>query len=228
MIFSSRTTDSGPHRRVIHAAEDCSGARSPALGGGLQGPLSRRTTLRCRPPRPTGAGIRVRSARELVSRASAAAEFSIARLPRAAVSPGQKTVSRHFPPLGLSPKCPISPCSTCSKVLTRLSERRDTYTQAVGFPILLQLAAHRVGLGVGSGRGTRVVVDRFRGVTVFGAPQLVETGIAGDVEDPGGELGAGLVARRRAVAADEDLLRELLARSRRLVMRKAVAKSGRL
>jgi hypothetical protein len=48
MIFPSRTTDSGPHRRVIHAAEDCSGARSPALGGGLQGPLSRRTTLRQR------------------------------------------------------------------------------------------------------------------------------------------------------------------------------------
>jgi hypothetical protein len=64
------------------------------------------------------------------------AEFPVARLPRAGVSPGQKTVSRHFPPPALSPKRPISPCSTCSKVLTRLSERRDTYTQAVGFPIL--------------------------------------------------------------------------------------------
>jgi hypothetical protein len=49
----------------------------------------------------------------------------------------RKTSSQHFPPPGLSPQRPISPCATFSRVLTRDSERRDIHTYAVGFAILL-------------------------------------------------------------------------------------------
>jgi hypothetical protein len=68
-----------------------------------------------------GAGT-YRTINNLVSGASAAAEFSVARFPRAAVSPGDKSVSRHFPPPGLSLKHPISPCTTLSGALIRGSQ----------------------------------------------------------------------------------------------------------
>jgi hypothetical protein len=68
---------------------------------------------------------RIRSARELVSRASAAAEFSVARIPRAAVSPGQKTVSRLVPPSGKSERAPHFAYTTFSKALTGGLGRRD-------------------------------------------------------------------------------------------------------
>jgi hypothetical protein len=72
----------------------------------------------------------------VVSGASKAAGLPVVRFRQSAVSWPRTSASRRFPPPGGSPTAPQLALLDVQRGLPRGSQWRDTYTQAVGFPIL--------------------------------------------------------------------------------------------
>lgn len=81
-----------------------------------------------RPLRPTGAGVRIPSARADVPRFGSGRVFCCP-VPASCCFSGRTSVSRHLPQPGLSAKHPLAPCTTPSGALTQGSERANIGTE---------------------------------------------------------------------------------------------------